>query len=123
MLRLASAGFVESAIVFGGYCVMESGSATARAAPAQAAAEKAAGGHAWASHPVDLRFSMRLPFGRYYLALVAGPERREPERLSTERQRRRMTTLGNFLFFCVTAVAINAVALMGLLIYSAVLRF
>ena len=81
------------------------------------------GGKAWASHPVDLRFTLRLPFGRYYLALVAGPERRPAQRTATERRHRRFATLGNFLFFCAAAVIVNAVALAALLIYSAVLRF
>jgi hypothetical protein len=82
-----------------------------------------AGARDWAAHPVDLRFTVKLPFGRYYLAVVAGPERRTPSRASAERKRRRLATLGNFLFFLATAIAVNVVALAGLLIYSAVLRF
>ena len=101
---------------------MENASA-AGAAAAPGAADKGPAGKAWIGQPVDLRFSMRLPFGRYYLALVAGPERRAPDRAAAERPRRPINTLGNVLFFCLSAVAINAAALIGLLIYSTVLRF
>ncbi len=90
---------------------------------AAAATGSGPGGKAWVSHPVDLRFTFRLPFGRYYLALVAGPERRPAKRTASERRDRRFATLGNFLFFCATAVIVNALALAALLIYSAVLRF
>ena len=102
---------------------MEVASTGAAGATATGAASAGAGAQAWVTHPVDLRFTVKLPFGRYYLALVAGQERREPKRAAAERQRRRFATLGNFLFFCATAVIVNAVALLGLLIYSAVLRF
>ncbi len=101
---------------------MENASAT-QAAAAPGTAGNGPAGKAWIGHPVDLRFSMRLPFGRYYLALVAGPERRAPARAAAERPRQPIATFGNILFFCLSAVAINAAALVGLLIYSAVLRF
>jgi hypothetical protein len=36
-------------------------------------------------HALDLRRSFWTPFGRFYLVLLAGPERRAPERRSFER--------------------------------------
>lgn len=81
------------------------------------------GDRVWMAHPVDIRVSMPLPFGRYYLTLVAGPERRSAERRAQERARRPVTTMGNFLFFLASALGINCLAVVGLLLYSSVLRF
>jgi hypothetical protein len=53
---------------------------------------------AWGTHPVDIRLSLPLPLGRYYLALVAGPERRGPERRAAEDESHRVMTAGNVLF-------------------------
>jgi hypothetical protein len=83
----------------------------------------AAGDRVWMAHPVDIRLSLPLPFGRYYLTLVAGPERRSRRRLADDRQRRPLATLGNLVFFFFSALGINALAMLGLLIYSSVLRF
>jgi hypothetical protein len=83
----------------------------------------AAGDRVWMAHPVDIRLSLPLPFGRYYLTLVAGPERRSPRRLAEDRRRRPLATVGNLLFFFVSALGINALAVLGLLVYSSVLRF
>lgn len=82
-----------------------------------------AGDRVWIAHPVDIRVSLPLPFGRYYLTLVAGPERRAEPRLTAERERHPLTTFGNFAFFFVSALAINALAVVGMLVYSSVLRF
>ena len=82
-----------------------------------------AGDRVWMAHPVDIRVSLPLPFGRYYLTLVAGPERRSAERLVAERGRRPMATMGNFLFLFASALGINCLAVLGLLLYSSVLSF
>jgi len=81
------------------------------------------GDRVWVAHPVDIRVSLPLPFGRYYLTLVAGPERRAQPRLSVEREQHPLRTFGNFAFFFVSALAINAVAVVGMLVYSSVLKF
>jgi len=81
------------------------------------------GDRVWMAHPVDIRVSLPLPFGRYYLTLVAGPERRSAERLAAERGRRPVATLSNFLFLFATTLGINCLAVVGLLLYSSVLRF
>ena len=52
----------------------------------------------WIDHPIDIRLSIPLPFGRYYLALVLGPERRNEERRKAERSARRVMTPANVLF-------------------------
>jgi len=82
-----------------------------------------AGDRVWMAHPVDRRVRLPVPFGRYCLTLVAGPERRSKSRLVQDRSERPLGTMGNRLFFFVSALGINALAVMGLLVYSSVLRF
>lgn len=50
---------------------------------------------AWGSHPVDLRLSIPLPFGRYYVTIIAGKERRGGERRATERRRHPILRFAN----------------------------
>jgi len=59
----------------------------------------------WFEHPVDIRLSIPLPFGRYYLALVLGPERRSDERRQAERSSHRVMTPTNVLFILGIVVA------------------
>ena len=60
-----------------------------------AAARAIPGGETWARHPVNLRLSIPLLFGRYYLTVVAGKERRHPERRENERRKHPLLTFGN----------------------------
>jgi hypothetical protein len=67
--------------------------------------------HVWGEHPVNLRITV---FGRYYVTIVAGKERRSVDRRNAERQNHRLNTLGNTL----TALAFSTtvgLALYGLL--------
>jgi len=50
------------------------------------------------SHPVDIRLSVPLPFRRFYLAVLAGGERRSPQRLDSESRRRRLVRAANVVF-------------------------
>ena len=50
------------------------------------------------NHAVDLRITIPLFFGRYYLTIVAGKERRSRSRLQEERQKHPLRTAGNTLF-------------------------
>ena len=66
----------------------------------------------WGGHPVDIRVSIPLLFGRYYLSLFGGPEKRGSHRRLEERQRHPFHRLGNYLFIAVlAALAIYAVVL------------
>ena len=38
---------------------------------------------AWGEHPIDIRFALPWPGGRFYLVLVAGRDRRGPHRRTT----------------------------------------
>lgn len=49
-------------------------------------------------HPVDIRLSLPLPFRRIYLAVLAGSERRSPQRLDAESRRRRLVRAANVVF-------------------------
>ncbi len=76
------------------------------------AQRSAPGGESWGRHPVNLRFSIPLPFGRYYVTLVAGKERRRADRLASERRKHPLLTFGNVAVFfglgCVCGLALLA---------------
>ena len=82
-----------------------------RGAPGTAR-RSAPGGESWGRHPVNLRLSIPLPFGRYYVTLVAGKERRGAERLASERRKHPLLTFGNLAVFfglgCVCGLALLA---------------
>lgn len=65
-------------------------------------------------HPVDLRISLPFIGSRFYLVLLAGPERRSRERLASDRQLHPIWTLGN-LMVILGATAAGAIALLALL--------
>ena len=65
----------------------------------------------WRSHPVDIRLSVPLFFRRYYLALVAGPERRSPARRAVDRRERPLGSLGNVAFVLALVAVFYAVIL------------
>lgn len=52
----------------------------------------------WGQHPLNLRVSLPLPFGRWYLTLVAGREKRSQERLIEEREKHPLETASNLMF-------------------------
>lgn len=64
-------------------------------------------GREWSSeHPLNIRVSMPLGVGRYYITLVAGRERRARARLALDRRQNPLDTPGNALFLAfVLAVA------------------
>ncbi len=76
------------------------------------AQRSAPGGESWDRHAINLRFSIPLPFGRYYVTLVAGKERRGGDRLVSERRKHPLLTFGNVAVFfglgCVCGLALLA---------------
>ena len=80
---------------------------------AAAALDASAGERSWGNrHPVNIRLSLPLPFvGRWYITVVAGRERRRPERLAIERRQHPLRTVGNVVF----AFAVGAVVGLALL--------
>lgn len=73
----------------------------------------------WSSdHPVNIRLSMPLGVGRYYLTIVGGKERRAPERLAEERKKHPLLTAGNVIVF---AVVISLSTLAGFVVMRGML--
>ena len=60
-------------------------------------------------HPINLRTSIPLPFGRWYVTLVAGPERRSKDRLSSERKKHPLDTVPNVTFLLLVGMISTAV--------------
>lgn len=63
--------------------------------------ERALDSGRWRIHPVDLRLSIPLLWRRFYLVLLAGPERRSPERRRDERIDRPLRIVANLVVFAV----------------------
>jgi len=84
------------------------------------AIRSAAGGRSAASHPVDIRLSLPLPWGRFYLAIAGGQERRNPARRARDRRLRPLTTTGNSLFFGILVGSFCLLLLSALLFYDAI---
>ena len=71
----------------------------------------------WQAHPVDIRLALPSPFGRLYIALVGGCERRGATRLAVERTRHPLAGSANPAVLGVLAVvlALAGFGLYGLL--------
>ncbi|MGI9506359.1 MAG: hypothetical protein ACR2RE_25230 [Geminicoccaceae bacterium] len=71
-------------------------------------------GREWSSdHALNIRVSVPLGVGRYYLTLVAGKERRARARLALDRRQNPLDTTGNvaFLAFVATIATAGSVTL------------
>ena len=65
----------------------------------------------WDKHTVNVRLSLPLPFGRYYVTPVAGPDRRSAARRGKDRARHPLDTAGNLLFAAGTTVVLGALTI------------
>ena len=63
-----------------------------------AAGEEITPNRDWGQHSINIRFSVRTLLSRYYVVVLAGPERRPKSRRQKERKRHPMATLNNLLF-------------------------
>jgi len=79
---------------------------------AAAAPNTEAGRREWDQHPINIRMSLPLLIGRYYVTLVAGKERRRPARLEAERQKHRLDTGANTTLIFVAGLT-TGLALLG----------
>jgi hypothetical protein len=70
-------------------------------------------------HPIDIRLTIPLLFGRVYFTVVAGYERRSAERLQTERRLHPLLKMGNILMFLVfgTVVGLALLSIVQLISY------
>ena len=80
----------------------------AELSPEAAAAIADAASRSVESHPVDIRLSLPLPFRRFYLAVLAGGERRSPQRIDAESRRRRVVRAANVVFLIALLVMFYA---------------
>lgn len=78
----------------------------------EAAIRAAANRNPWNQHPIDLRLSLPLPLGRWYVTLVAGPEKRSLARIRQERRKYPLATPRNLMLLGLT------LGLMGLGIFQ-----
>lgn len=79
---------------------------------------------AWAKrHRVDIRVSVPLLFGRYYLTVLSGAEDRDSRRRREDGINNPMRRLANVMFIGLCAAGFYTIAGLALLIYSSVLTF
>jgi len=75
------------------------------------------GAKEWWQHPVNIRVSVPLGIGRYYVTIVAGRERRSRERLVAERHKHPLISIGNlgviFAFGAICGLAALAIIQFG----------
>ncbi len=77
-----------------------------------------ASGARWSGrdHPLNIRVSLPLLFGRYYVVVLAGKERRGAERRKEERQKHPLWTAANTIFLFAAGFIMGVLAFLPLLI-------
>ena len=77
-----------------------------------AAPATAVSGRPWGNdHPVNIRLSLPLLFGRYYVTIVAGRERRSHQRRIDERRKHPLVTAGNLVVMAAFGTVVGLGAL------------
>ncbi len=75
----------------------------------------------WRKHPVDLRATWPLGSRRLFFTLIAGADRRNPERRERDRKIHPIKTRSNLVFLGIAVVALYAIAgAIALLVATAV---
>ncbi len=90
-----------------------------------ASVRQSPGGEPWGNDaPVDIRLSIPLLFGRYYVTIVAGKEHRSGERLASERKKHPLMKLGNLVIMaaCGTIFGLAALSMFQFATACALLR-
>lgn len=88
-------------------------------APAKPDASEEAQSEAWgSSHAVNLRLTLPTPFGRYYVTLLTGKERRSPQRQEDERRKHPLVTTANLAFLATLGV-VTGLALFAVIQFAA----
>jgi len=82
----------------------------------------AAADRPWKTHPVDIRFTIPLPFGSFYVTVVAGRERRSTARRAVEGQSRKLVRFGNVMFVLATVGVFYAALITAALLLTAILE-
>lgn len=82
----------------------------------------AAADRPWRTHPVDIRFTIPLPFGPFYVTLVAGRERRSPVRRQVDGQGRRLLRFSNVMFVLAAVGVFYSALITAALLLTAILE-
>lgn len=69
-------------------------------------------------HPVDIRLTLPLLSGRYFLTVLAGRERRSSERLRAERDQHPLLKTGNVVMFLLFGWLVGLALLSVLQLFS-----
>lgn len=77
---------------------------------------------AWVTHPIDIRISLPFVHRRFYFTVVAGPERRRPDRLHQDRTMYPLVTAGNVMFSLGVTTLLVIAALALLIAQSAIIE-
>jgi hypothetical protein len=86
--------------------------------PAMGAADQA-DDEAWRTrHAINVRITIPLPFSRFYLTVVGGRERRNPDRRADERHKHPLVTKGNVVFLGILGI-ITGLAMLALIQFAA----
>ena len=64
----------------------------------------------WRGHPIDLRVTWPTGFRRLFFNLIAGADRRNPERREQDRKIHPIMTRSNLVFLGIAVVALYAIA-------------
>lgn len=74
---------------------------------------------AWRTrHAINVRITIPLPFSRFYLTVVGGRERRNPDRRADERHKHPLVTKGNIVFLGIMGI-ITGLAMLALIQFAA----
>lgn len=77
----------------------------------------------WRRHPVNIRLTFPFIGGRYFVTIVAGPERRSVDRVKRERVMHPLRTAGNMLFILGIGGALYLAAVFGIFAFSNLIEF
>ena len=89
----------------------------------KSAIAEAAGETPWRRHPIDIRVTLRAPYGPFYVTFVAGRERRSAARLKVERGVNPLRTARNLTFIISGALVFYGIALASVLLLSSIVEF
>ncbi|MBF0393325.1 MAG: hypothetical protein HQL38_11665 [Alphaproteobacteria bacterium] len=89
----------------------------------RAALYHAAKSPTWRRYPVNIRLSIPALTHRYFLTVVSGRERRNPDRIHREKAVNPVGTFGNMLFLMGVGALFYVMAVLALLAAASIVEF